>query len=94
MDHPIAGDVISLDDVPHRQTVKKLVYLEAAMKLNSSTDLLEIVTWLGNLVRVSLSPAPVTRGVLPSGNLLEGRRPLVMCLNRVSCSSSWSEIID
>ena len=43
MDHPIAGDVISLDDVPHRQTVKKLVYLEAG-ELNSSTDLLEIVT--------------------------------------------------
>ena len=56
--------------------------------------LLEIVTWLGNLVRVSLSPAPVTRGVLPSGNLLEGRLPLVMCLNRVSCSSSWLEIMD
>ena len=46
-----------------------------------------MLTCLGKVVMVSLSPAPVTRGVEPEGNEEDLMSPLVRCLNRVSWSS-------
>ena len=48
---------------------------------------LDMVTWRGNVVTVSFSPAPVTSGVEPGGKLADMMLPFVMCLSRVNCSS-------
>ena len=44
----------------------------------------ELLTCLGKVVMVSLSPAPVTRGVDPEGKEEDLMSPLVRCLSRVS----------
>merc|ERR1719350_1012404 len=63
-----------------------LARLSVSMMLPTARSL-EMVTCLGKVVMVSLSPAPVTRGVEPEGNEEDLMSPLVRCLNRVSCSS-------
>merc|ERR1719192_1281319 len=50
-----------------------------------------MVIWSGKVVMVSFSPAPVTRGVEPSGKELDRMLPFVMCRSKVSCRASGSD---
>ena len=52
---------------------------------------LSLLTWLGKAVTVTLSPAPVTRGVGPGGKSAECRAPLVTCLSRTDCRATRSD---
>ena len=40
---------------------------------------------------MTLSPAPVTRGVGPGGKSALMRAPLVTCLSRTACRATWSD---
>merc|ERR1719278_541266 len=52
---------------------------------------LVMVTWLGKAVTVTLSPAPVTRGVGPGGKSRECRAPRVTCLKSTDCRATRSD---
>ena len=60
--------------------------LQVAAKIS-----LSLLTWLGKAVTVTLSPAPVTRGVGPGGKSAECRAPLVTCLSSTDCRATRSD---
>ena len=61
------------------------VLQKALMSESCLRGLVLRITWLGNAVMVTLSPAPVTRGVGPGGREGATRAPRVMCRSNSAC---------
>ena len=91
VDHTVPGVIVHVDDVGHGEDACQghLALLQVVTMFRLMC--LSLLTWLGKAVTVTLSPAPVTRGVGPGGKSPECRAPLVTCLKRTDCRATRSD---